>query len=115
MVNGGTTRGPRSTPRPWDAVRRWEPPHGAPASASGPGERWQRRRGVDVFYWLVKAILVPILRPLFRPWVEGMENVPRHGPAIRASNHLSFCDSVFLPLMVPRKILFLAKSDYFTG
>jgi 1-acyl-sn-glycerol-3-phosphate acyltransferase len=70
---------------------------------------------VDVFYWLVKAILVPILRPLFRPWVEGMENVPRHGPAILASNHLSFCDSVFLPLMVPRKILFLAKSDYFTG
>jgi 1-acyl-sn-glycerol-3-phosphate acyltransferase len=70
---------------------------------------------VDVFYWLVRAILVPILRPLFRPWVEGMENVPSHGPAILASNHLSFSDSVFLPLMVPRKILFLAKSDYFTG
>ncbi|HLZ38729.1 MAG TPA: lysophospholipid acyltransferase family protein [Mycobacteriales bacterium] len=68
-----------------------------------------------MFYWLLKAFLVPILRPLFRPWVEGMENVPPRGPAILASNHLSFSDSWFLSLMVPRKIIFLAKSDYFTG
>lgn len=66
-------------------------------------------------YWLVKAILLPILRPLFRPWVEGLENVPAEGAAIFASNHLSFSDSIFLPLMVPRRITFLAKSDYFTG
>jgi len=68
-----------------------------------------------VGYWLVKAILLPILRPLFRPWVEGLENVPAEGAAIFASNHLSFSDSIFLPLMVPRRITFLAKSDYFTG
>jgi 1-acyl-sn-glycerol-3-phosphate acyltransferase len=68
-----------------------------------------------VGYWIVKAILTPILRVLFRPWVDGLENVPREGPAILASNHLSFCDSIFLPLMVPRRITFLAKSDYFTG
>jgi 1-acyl-sn-glycerol-3-phosphate acyltransferase len=66
-------------------------------------------------YWIVKAILTPILRALFRPWVDGLENIPIDGPAILASNHLSFSDSIFLPLMVPRRITFLAKSDYFTG
>ena len=70
---------------------------------------------VIVFYWLVKAILAPILRVLFRPWAEGAENVPREGPAILASNHLSFSDHFFAPLPIPRKVVFLAKSDYFTG
>jgi 1-acyl-sn-glycerol-3-phosphate acyltransferase len=59
--------------------------------------------------------LTPILRVLFRPWVEGGEHVPTEGGAILASNHLSFSDSIFLPLVVPRKITFLAKADYFTG
>jgi 1-acyl-sn-glycerol-3-phosphate acyltransferase len=68
-----------------------------------------------VGYWIVKAILSPILKLIFRPWVEGLDNVPTHGPAIFASNHLSFSDSFFLPLVVPRRITFLAKSDYFTG
>ena len=66
-------------------------------------------------YWIVKAILTPILRLLFRPWVSGLEHVPEDGPAILASNHVSFSDSIFLPLMVPRRITFLAKADYFTG
>jgi 1-acyl-sn-glycerol-3-phosphate acyltransferase len=68
-----------------------------------------------VWYWIVKAILTPVLRTLFRPKVEGLENVPADGAAILASNHLSFSDSIFLPLMVPRRITFLAKSDYFTS
>jgi 1-acyl-sn-glycerol-3-phosphate acyltransferase len=68
-----------------------------------------------VFYWVVKGILTPILRTLFRPWVEGAEHIPHTGAAIFASNHLSFSDSIFLPLVVPRKITFLAKADYFTG
>jgi 1-acyl-sn-glycerol-3-phosphate acyltransferase len=68
-----------------------------------------------VGYWVVKVILTPILRVLFRPWVHGAEHVPEQGAAIFASNHLSFSDSIFLPLVVPRKITFLAKSDYFTG
>ena len=68
-----------------------------------------------MFYWVVKAILTPILRTLFRPWVQGLEHVPTDGPAILASNHLSFSDSIFLPLVVPRRITFLAKADYFTG
>jgi 1-acyl-sn-glycerol-3-phosphate acyltransferase len=69
---------------------------------------------VALFYWLVKAILQPILRPLFRPWVEGLHHIPETGAAILASNHLSFLDSIFLPLVVPRRITFLAKADYFT-
>jgi 1-acyl-sn-glycerol-3-phosphate acyltransferase len=68
-----------------------------------------------VLYWIVKLVLTPVLRVCFRPWVEGGENIPATGPAILASNHLSFSDSFFLPLVVPRKITFLAKSDYFTG
>jgi 1-acyl-sn-glycerol-3-phosphate acyltransferase len=68
-----------------------------------------------MFYWVVKAVLAPILRILFRPWAEGAENVPRTGPAILASNHLSFSDHFFAPLPLPRKVVFLAKSEYFTG
>ena len=70
---------------------------------------------VSVFYWLVKAILGPILRVAFRPWADGTQNVPREGPAIIASNHLSFSDHFFAPLPIPRKVVFLAKSEYFTG
>jgi 1-acyl-sn-glycerol-3-phosphate acyltransferase len=69
-----------------------------------------------VFYHFLKyVVLGPILKVLFRPWVEGVENLPKDGAAILASNHLSFSDSIFLPLSVPRRITFLAKSDYFTG
>src|SRR5450759_21634 len=70
---------------------------------------------MTVFYWVVKAILGPILRVVFRPWFDGAENVPRDGPAILASNHLSFSDHFFAPLPLPRKVVFLAKSEYFTG
>jgi len=69
-----------------------------------------------VFYWLLKWVLLgPLLKLIFRPWAEGTENVPEEGGAILASNHLSFSDSFFLPLMVPRRVTFLAKVDYFTG
>jgi 1-acyl-sn-glycerol-3-phosphate acyltransferase len=68
-----------------------------------------------MFYWVVKAVLAPILRLLFRPWAEGTDYVPRTGPAILASNHLSFSDHFFAPLPLPRKVVFLAKSEYFTG
>jgi len=67
-----------------------------------------------VFYWVLKAILSPVLRAFWRPWVEGGENIPAEGPAILAGNHLSFLDHFFLPLVVPRRVTFLAKSDYFT-
>jgi 1-acyl-sn-glycerol-3-phosphate acyltransferase len=67
-------------------------------------------------YFIIKNfILGPILQILFRPWVKGAKNVPNAGGAILASNHLSFSDSIFLPLKVRRPVTFLAKSDYFTG
>jgi 1-acyl-sn-glycerol-3-phosphate acyltransferase len=69
-----------------------------------------------MWYWLVKYIAVgPLLSLLGRPKVEGLEYVPTSGPAILASNHLAVMDSFFLPLVVRRRITFLAKSEYFTG
>lgn len=69
-----------------------------------------------MLYWVLKHIVIgPWLRVLFRPWLEGTKNIPASGPAIMASNHLSFSDSFFLALVLPRPITFLAKSDYFTG
>ncbi|WP_189298215.1 lysophospholipid acyltransferase family protein [Streptomyces albospinus] len=55
------------------------------------------------------------LRLAFRPWVEGIENIPAEGPAILASNHLSFSDSFFLPAVLDRKVTFIAKAEYFTS
>ena len=69
-----------------------------------------------MFYWFMKNLIVgPIVRTAFRPWVIGHENIPKTGAVIVASNHLSFIDSVFLPLMIDRQISYLAKSDYYTG
>ena len=69
-----------------------------------------------MFYWFLKNLVIgPFAFSVFRPWVRGRENVPETGAVIYASNHLSFIDSVFLPLVVDRPISFLAKSDYFTG
>ena len=69
-----------------------------------------------MLYWFLKNFVVgPFALSVFRPWIRGRENVPTSGPVIFASNHLSFIDSVFLPLAVDRSISFLAKSDYFTG
>ena len=69
-----------------------------------------------MWYWLFKYIFMgPLLAFLGRPKVEGLENVPRSGPAILASNHLAVADSFYLPLVVRRRITFLAKAEYFTG
>lgn len=61
----------------------------------------------------MKLLLTPILRFFFRIRVEGLEHVPASGPAILASNHVSFCDSIFLPLMLRRRLTFVAKAEYF--
>lgn len=69
-----------------------------------------------MFYWIMKHLVVgPISKMIFRPWIVGAENIPADGPVILASNHLSFIDSVFLPLMIQRRVYFLAKSEYFKG
>ena len=67
------------------------------------------------YFILKNLILGPLLKFIFRPWVRGMENIPSSGAAILASNHLSFSDSIFLPLQTRRPVVFLAKSEYFTG
>jgi 1-acyl-sn-glycerol-3-phosphate acyltransferase len=69
-----------------------------------------------MLYWLLKYIVLgPLLRLIFRPQVEGLANVPDRGPAILAGNHLSFSDSIFMPLVVKRRVTFVAKAEYFTG
>ncbi|HVV30582.1 MAG TPA: lysophospholipid acyltransferase family protein [Mycobacteriales bacterium] len=70
---------------------------------------------MSVLYWVVKVVLTPVLHLLWRPTASGRKHLPRSGPAILAGNHTSYLDWIFLPLMCPRKISFLAKSDYFTG
>jgi 1-acyl-sn-glycerol-3-phosphate acyltransferase len=68
-----------------------------------------------VFYWFLKWVaLGPWLKLVFRPRVEGAENVPGTGPAILASNHLSYADWMFMPLPLPRRVTFVAKAEYFT-
>jgi len=67
-----------------------------------------------LFYWLLKWVLIgPFLR-MFRPRYIGAENVPEEGPAILASNHLSYADWLFMPLKLPRQVTFVAKAEYFT-
>jgi 1-acyl-sn-glycerol-3-phosphate acyltransferase len=68
-----------------------------------------------VFYWVTKYTLGMALKVIFRPWSRGKKHMPRRGPVILASNHLSFADHFFGPLPLPRKVVFLAKAEYFTG
>ncbi|WP_422746445.1 lysophospholipid acyltransferase family protein [Mycobacterium sp. WMMD1722] len=69
-----------------------------------------------MWYWLFKYIFMgPLLQLFGRPKVHGAEHIPRSGAAILASNHLAVADSFYLPLVVSRRITFLAKAEYFTG
>ncbi|MFN8194945.1 MAG: lysophospholipid acyltransferase family protein [Nocardioidaceae bacterium] len=69
-----------------------------------------------MLYWFLKWIAVgPLLRLVFRPRVEGADNVPLEGPAILASNHLSYADWLFMPLTLPRRVTFVAKAEYFNS
>ena len=68
-----------------------------------------------MFYWLLKfVVLGPALKVIFRPKVVGLEHVPTEGPAILASNHLSYADWLFMPLALRRRVTFVAKAEYFT-
>ena len=68
-----------------------------------------------MFYGLMHAVIAPVSKAVWRPTVEGTEHVPATGPVIVASNHLSFADSMVIPIVAPRQVVFLAKEDYFTG
>jgi 1-acyl-sn-glycerol-3-phosphate acyltransferase len=68
-----------------------------------------------VLYETLHTIVKPVTKVIWRPTVEGIDNVPPTGPVLIASNHLSFADSVVIPIVAPRKVVFLAKAEYFTG
>ena len=68
-----------------------------------------------VMYAVLHTVVPPVAKLIWRPTVRGLENVPRTGPVILASNHVSFADSLVIPIVAPRKVVFLAKSDYFRG
>jgi 1-acyl-sn-glycerol-3-phosphate acyltransferase len=70
---------------------------------------------VGMLYRVLHTVIPPVAKAIWRPTVRGLENVPETGGVILASNHLSFIDSVVIPVLVKRKVVFLAKSDYFTG
>ncbi len=64
---------------------------------------------------LIKAVLGPIMRLMFRPRVEGAEHIPADGPVILAGNHLTFIDSIVLPVVTKRQVFFIGKDEYVTG
>jgi 1-acyl-sn-glycerol-3-phosphate acyltransferase len=69
-----------------------------------------------LFYWFLKFVAIgPVVHAVYRPRAEGTENVPATGGAILASNHLSAADWIFMPLLLKRRVTFLAKAEYFTG
>ncbi|WP_127480739.1 lysophospholipid acyltransferase family protein [Nocardioides pantholopis] len=68
-----------------------------------------------MLYRALHSVVPPLAKAVWRPTVRGLANVPGTGPVVLASNHLSFADSIVIPVVVPRKVVFLAKSDYFTG
>ena len=68
-----------------------------------------------MIYVIARFVLRPLIWVLLRPRVTGRENVPLDGPVIIASNHLSFIDSIVIPILSPRRVRLLAKAEYFTG
>lgn len=99
----------------WD----WQYPHLVteapipPENSAGSSDDELARAGA--LYYLVRWGFGPLARLIYRPRIEGVANIPRSGPIILASNHLSFIDSFVLPLFAPRPVYFLAKSSYFDG
>src|SRR6478735_5220102 len=71
------------------------------------------RQDERVLYGLLNAVVPPLAKAVWRPNVTGLDHVPPSGPVILASNHLSFVDSMVIPIVVPRRVAFLAKSEYF--
>lgn len=68
-----------------------------------------------MLYQVLHRVVPPLAKAVWRPDVSGLEHVPASGPVLLASNHLSFADSLVIPIVVPRRVAFLAKSDYFEG
>lgn len=67
------------------------------------------------FYSVLKTVGGPALKGVYKPWIRGKENIPTEGPAILASNHNAVWDSIFLPALIDREVVFMGKADYFSG
>jgi 1-acyl-sn-glycerol-3-phosphate acyltransferase len=89
-------------------------PGHAPSRLAGGAPEYPEEGKRGVVYLIARLILKPLFLLVFRPHVRGRENVPDSGPFIIASNHLSFIDSMAIPLMSPRRVGYLAKAEYFT-
>ncbi|GAA3899143.1 1-acyl-sn-glycerol-3-phosphate acyltransferase [Microbacterium invictum] len=87
-----------------------QPP--APDEAPSASEELPR---AGFLYYFVRWGIAPLARLIYRPHIEGRQNIPRTGPVILASNHLSFIDSFVIPTFAPRPVYYLAKSSYFDG
>ncbi len=87
----------------------------ARTNAEPPADGNTTRRRMGITYALGRTVITPLARLIYRPRVEGKHLVPRSGPVIFASNHLSFIDSIAIPVGAPRRVHFLAKSSYFEG
>ncbi|WP_158867911.1 lysophospholipid acyltransferase family protein [Leifsonia sp. AG29] len=87
----------------------------APADGTVSGDDAGAVKSPGALYFIGRWIVAPIAKLVYRPRVIGRKNVPEHGKVILASNHLSFIDSVLIPMTSPRRVQFLAKSTYFEG
>ncbi|GAA5039609.1 lysophospholipid acyltransferase family protein [Microbacterium fluvii] len=92
-----------------------ETPEATPADENAPAEPETPLKRPGFTYRLGRMVLAPLGRLIYRPRIEGKANVPKTGPVIFASNHLSFIDSIAIPVASPRPVQFLAKSSYFDG
>jgi 1-acyl-sn-glycerol-3-phosphate acyltransferase len=96
-----------TSPEPTDAP--------APEAEVAANELQTHAQSMGATYFLGRFILTPLARIVYRPHIEGRNLVPKSGPVIFASNHLSFLDSIAIPVVAPRPVHFLAKSSYFDG
>ena len=60
----------------------------------------------------MRKVALPIANRLWQFHLEGFDRLPVDGPAILCPNHISFLDSAFLMLQVPRNISFVGKAEY---
>lgn len=98
-----------------EQTHRRAPEHPAPAATTEPPETAEAPAKPGFVYYFGRTVLNTTAKLLYRPKIIGRKNVPKRGPVILASNHLSFIDSIAIPISAPRRVQFLAKSDYFTG
>lgn len=61
------------------------------------------------------GLFTPYVRGAVRPWIVGMENIPKHGGAILAGNHLAAGDTFMFPASIRRQVTFAAKAELFQG